>query len=585
MKRLLGFLAPLILAVGLHAQATPVQPRPTTQALMAAAALSPTTADNTTYVTPFSLYNYYSAQSATGPYSPTSFTANNILIGNGTGAILVSGATVTNSGNVLTLAGTSTITDNGAGTLDTFSAPIISPAGTFTTLTVQNASSLGGTAYSFGALPSGATTAGTVETVPATTYTLTGANTATAFQAIYHDVPTFTNASAGVVTDLFSEDWVGPAAVAGSQTGTRKHTLGILDPTTASSSIIGAVVIATTYGTTGSSIAMGGGNINAGNVITSGNGLQATSGNLNINSGATTLNGGSAATSLTVTNTARVSGVLPYIKYTIPTDTSQTVSTESPGILGVTGIRTWAGAGTVALQREIYWPGPTYAGVGSTTFTDVFNSYWDKPIQGTNSTFTRPHTLGIVDSTSAVSSITGGVIVATTLGTAATSVGIGGGNVNAGGTIASGGAMTVGTTVSSYNGVATAGNGVGVVVSAPRQTALTNALATLATYTVPAADSSFIITANVQVTATTAAAMTVVCTYTDETNTSRAQTIPFCQLAGTFLTSITNATGTGPYEGASLHIRCKASTTIVFTTAGTVTGITYNIQGTVIQTG
>ena len=139
------------------------------------------------------------------------------------------------------------------------------------------------------------------------------------------------------------------------------------------------------------------------------------------------------------------------------------------------------------------------------------------------------------------------------------------------------------TKITSYNGAATAGNGVSVVVAAPRQTAVTNTTATLATYTVPAADTTYRVSANVQVTATTAAAMTVVCTYTDETNTSRAQTIPFTQLAGTFLTSITNATGTGPYEGATLEIRCKASTTIVFTTVGTVTGITYNVQGTVTQ--
>jgi hypothetical protein len=134
-----------------------------------------------------------------------------------------------------------------------------------------------------------------------------------------------------------------------------------------------------------------------------------------------------------------------------------------------------------------------------------------------------------------------------------------------------------------YNNVATAGMGVGVVVANPRQTAVTNTTATLATYTVPAADSTYRVSANVQVTAATTAAMTVVCTYTDETNTVRAQTIPFVQLAGTFLTSITNVTGTGPYEGATLQIRCKASTTIVFTTTGTVTGITYNVEGLVIQ--
>lgn len=72
------------------------------------------------------------------------------------------------------------------------------------------------------------------------------------------------------------------------------------------------------------------------------------------------------------------------------------------------------------------------------TTTDVFNVYMVAPTQGANQTITRKHTLGIIDSTSASSSITGGLIIAATLGTAATSVGIGGGNVNAGGSFTSG---------------------------------------------------------------------------------------------------------------------------------------------------
>lgn len=47
-----------------------------------------------------------------GPYSPTSFTANAILTGNGTGAINATGASMNTAGNVLTFAGTSTLTDS-----------------------------------------------------------------------------------------------------------------------------------------------------------------------------------------------------------------------------------------------------------------------------------------------------------------------------------------------------------------------------------------------------------------------------------------------------------------------------------------
>lgn len=122
----------------------------------------------------------------------------------------------------------------------------------------------------YGALPSGATTAGTAITVPATTFTLTGTNTATAFQGSYFGAPTFTNASAGTITDAFNTVKAGPAVAAGSTVITRGHTLGILDSTSASSSITGGLVVATAFGTTATSVGIGGGNINAGGTIIAG---------------------------------------------------------------------------------------------------------------------------------------------------------------------------------------------------------------------------------------------------------------------------------------------------------------------------
>lgn len=163
-------------------------------------------------------------------------------------------------------------------------------------------------------------------------------------------------------------------------------------------------------------------------------------------SGPTTITGPAASTALTIVQTARTSGILPYIKYTVPTDTAQTASTESPGIQGVTGTRTWATTGTVALQREIFFPGPTYASASpSQTFTEACNMYLTPPVAGTNAIFTRGHSLAIVDSTSALSSITGGLVVATALGTPGTSVGIGSGNINAGGTGTFGGNLAAAT--------------------------------------------------------------------------------------------------------------------------------------------
>lgn len=146
----------------------------------------------------------------------------------------------------------------------------------------------------------------------------------------------------------------------------------------------------------------------------------------------------------TFTPAVRASGSAAYFTITIPADTGQTAATESIGLKTVTGTRTWATTGTVGLQRENYLAGPTYASASaSQTFTDAATLYIDKPIAGTNAVFTRGHSLVIVDSTSAASSITGGFVISTTLGTTATSVGIGNGNINAGGTLIVGGHVTL----------------------------------------------------------------------------------------------------------------------------------------------
>lgn len=117
-----------------------------------------------------------------------------------------------------------------------------------------------------------------------------------------------------------------------------------------------------------------------------------------------------------------------------------------------------------------------------------------------------------------------------------------------------------------------------------RATAQTAANASVVTYTVGAADSSFLVSANVLVTTSTLHSFTVTCTYTDEGNTSRVLTLQFSNLAGTFLTAIANAAGAVPYEGAPVCIRCKSGTTITIgSAAGTYTTVTYNIEGHIQQ--
>lgn len=116
-----------------------------------------------------------------------------------------------------------------------------------------------------------------------------------------------------------------------------------------------------------------------------------------------------------------------------------------------------------------------------------------------------------------------------------------------------------------------------------RAEAQTTANTNILTQAVGAADATFQLLANVLVTASTTHNFTVTVDYTDEGNTARTLTIPFSQLAGTIITAITNVTGAGPYEGVGLTIRAKASTNIVFKTAGTFTTVTYNVDCSVVQ--
>lgn len=134
-------------------------------------------------------------------------------------------------------------------------------------------------------------------------------------------------------------------------------------------------------------------------------------------------------------------------------------------------------------------------------------------------------------------------------------------------------------TVTSYNGIATAGNGLSSVQAAGRFTAQTAAKASVATYTLGASDASFIVSANVLVTTATSHNFTVTCAYTDEGNTARTLTFNFSSLAGVLATTIINTGGAVPYEGVPAHIRCKASTAITIATTGTFTTVTYNVEG------
>ena len=117
-----------------------------------------------------------------------------------------------------------------------------------------------------------------------------------------------------------------------------------------------------------------------------------------------------------------------------------------------------------------------------------------------------------------------------------------------------------------------------VVFGYARLTGQTAAQASVMTGTVDSYDATYMISANVLVTTSTTHNFTVTFTYVDESNTSRTVTLTFSQTSGTFVTSITNGTGAGPYMGIPLHVVCKGGTAFTLATTGTFTTVTYNVE-------
>lgn len=136
--------------------------------------------------------------------------------------------------------------------------------------------------------------------------------------------------------------------------------------------------------------------------------------------------------------------------------------------------------------------------------------------------------------------------------------------------------------VTKYNNVSTVAGGVPAIYGTGRSTAQTGAVASVATYTCGAADGSFLISANANITTFVAGTFNVTVAYTDETNTAQTLKLNFASLTGTLGVSLAAA---GPFEGIPNHIRCKASTAITIATSGTFTSLTYNVEGYITQIG
>lgn len=132
-----------------------------------------------------------------------------------------------------------------------------------------------------------------------------------------------------------------------------------------------------------------------------------------------------------------------------------------------------------------------------------------------------------------------------------------------------------------YSGTATAGWGVPAIYASGRAAAQAASAATLINaFAVPAADTSYMVTANALITTLGSGNFTMTVAYTDESNAARTATLNFQVVAGTVGTAISTA---APYMGQTIRIRCKASTTITVATTGTFTGCTYNAEASLLQ--
>jgi len=134
-----------------------------------------------------------------------------------------------------------------------------------------------------------------------------------------------------------------------------------------------------------------------------------------------------------------------------------------------------------------------------------------------------------------------------------------------------------------YNNIATKAGGVPAIYGQGRALAQTGANSSVAPYTVDASgDGSFIISANILITAFTAGTVSVVITYTDEGNTARSLTMNLSSIGGVLGTT---AGAAGAFEGIPLHIRAKANTAITVTTTVSIFTGTYNVEGYITQIG
>lgn len=132
-----------------------------------------------------------------------------------------------------------------------------------------------------------------------------------------------------------------------------------------------------------------------------------------------------------------------------------------------------------------------------------------------------------------------------------------------------------------YNNVATAGQGLPSIYAESRVNAQVTAATTAASYTVGAADESLLLWGNVLISTHGSETFNLVYDYTDESNTARtAAVMALANTAGSMVIACSTA---GPFAAHAFQIRAKSGTTVAIRTTGTFTGGTYNVEGGVAK--
>lgn len=110
-----------------------------------------------------------------------------------------------------------------------------------------------------------------------------------------------------------------------------------------------------------------------------------------------------------------------------------------------------------------------------------------------------------------------------------------------------------------------------------RLTGQTGAVANIWQVT-PTSDTTYFLSANVNLAAACTCSFNVIVNYTDEANNAKTWVEVFQNNGGALVSNPAITAGPNVFQGLVSQIRAKGGTTVTATTAGTFTSVTYNVE-------